>query len=48
MKEPGLASGLAVGVVILLAARSILHRFVKRVLTEEELHDALVFAAARS
>jgi uncharacterized membrane protein (DUF4010 family) len=46
VKEPALASGLAVGVVILLAARTILHRFVKRVLTERELHDALVFAAA--
>ncbi len=46
VKEPGLASGIAVGVVILLAARSRLHRFVKRVLTEQELHDALVFAAA--
>jgi uncharacterized membrane protein (DUF4010 family) len=46
VKEPALASGLGVGVVILLAARSVLHRFVKRVLTEQELHDALVFAAA--
>jgi len=46
VREPGLASGLAVGVVILLAARSRLHRFVRRVLTEQELHDALVFAAA--
>jgi uncharacterized membrane protein (DUF4010 family) len=46
VKQPALASGLGVGVVVLLAARSILHRFVKRVLTEQELHDALVFAAA--
>lgn len=46
VREPGLASGLAVGVVILLASRSSLHRFVRRVLTERELHDALVFAAA--
>src|SRR5262245_56034528 len=46
VKEPGLASGIAVGVVILLAARSRLHRFVKSILTEEELHDALIFAAA--
>ncbi len=46
VREPGLASGLAVGVVILLASRSGLHRFVRRVLTEQELHDALVFAAA--
>src|SRR5262245_20108788 len=46
VKEPALASGLGVGVVVLLASRSILHKFVKRVLTEQELHDALVFAAA--
>src|SRR5262245_41025217 len=46
VKEPALASGLGVGVVVLLASRSILHRFVKKVLTEQELHDALVFAAA--
>ena len=46
VKEPALASGLGVGVVVLLASRSMLHRFVKRVLTEQELHDALIFAAA--
>ena len=46
VREPALASGLGVGVVVLLASRSILHQFVKRVLTEQELHDALVFAAA--
>ena len=46
VREPGLASGLAVCVVALLASRSRLHRFVRRVLTEQELHDALVFAAA--
>ncbi len=46
VRQPSLASGLAVGVVVLLAARTRLHRFVRRVLTEQELHDALVFAAA--
>ena len=46
VREPALASGLGAGVALLLAARSRLHRFVKRVLTEDELHDALVFAAA--
>lgn len=46
VREPSLASGLAVFVVILLAARSRLHRFVRAVLTEQEMHDALVFAAA--
>jgi uncharacterized membrane protein (DUF4010 family) len=46
IREPMLASGLAVVVVILLASRTRLHRFVKRVLTEQELHDALLLAAA--
>ena len=36
---------LAVAVAILLASRTRLHRFVKRALTEQELHDALLFAA---
>jgi uncharacterized membrane protein (DUF4010 family) len=46
IREPALAAGLAVGVVLLLASRSGLHRFVRRVITEQELHDALIFAAA--
>ncbi len=46
MREPALASAVAVGVTILLAARTSLHRFVRTVLTEQELHDALVLAAA--
>jgi len=46
IREPMLASGLAVVVVILLASRTRLHRFVKRVLTEQELHDAMLLAAA--
>jgi uncharacterized membrane protein (DUF4010 family) len=45
IREPALASGLAVAVAILLASRDRLHRFVRRVLTEQELHDALLFAA---
>lgn len=44
--QPALAAGLAVVVAILLAAREPLHRFVRRVLTEQELHDALLFTAA--
>ena len=40
------ASGIAVVVTILLASRARLHRFVRAVLTEEELNDALIFAAA--
>ncbi|HWO02538.1 MAG TPA: DUF4010 domain-containing protein [Blastocatellia bacterium] len=46
MRQPSLAAGLSVVVVALLAARTRLHRFVQRVLTEQELHDALLFAAA--
>lgn len=46
MREPALASAVAVVVAILLAARTRLHRFVRSVLTERELHDALIFAAA--
>lgn len=40
------AAGLAVVVTILLAARDRLHRFVSSVLSQEELADALVLAAA--
>ncbi|MGH9366185.1 MAG: MgtC/SapB family protein, partial [Thermoanaerobaculia bacterium] len=46
VRQPALAAGLAVAVAVLLAARTRLHRFVRRVLTEQELHDGLLFAAA--
>lgn len=46
MREPLLASGLGVTVALLLAARSWMHHFVRQVLTETELKDALVLAAA--
>ena len=46
MPQPALAGGLAVTVAILLAARSPLHRFVRSVLTDDELKDALIFAGA--
>jgi uncharacterized membrane protein (DUF4010 family) len=46
MRQPALAGGLAVIVAVLLAARSPLHGFVRSVLTEEELKDALIFAGA--
>lgn len=46
IREPALAAGLGVAVAVLLASRTVLHRFVRRVLTEQELHDALLFAAA--
>lgn len=46
MQQPVLASGLGVAVAILLAVRTRLHRFVSSVLTEAELADALILAAA--
>jgi uncharacterized membrane protein (DUF4010 family) len=46
MTRPGLAAGVAVAVVIMLAARSPLHRFVGAVLSVDEVRDALIFAAA--
>ncbi len=46
MQQPAVAAGLAVTVAVLLAARSRLHRFVRSVLTEDELQDALIFAGA--
>ncbi len=46
MREPLLAAGLAAGVAILLAARSRMHHFARKVLTEREFNDALVLAAA--
>ena len=44
--EPALAAGLGVIVAGLLTARTAIHRFVRSVLTEEEVHDGLIFAAA--
>lgn len=44
--HPAFAAGLGVVVAILLAARSPLHRFVRSVLTGDELRDLLIFAAA--
>ena len=46
MQQPALAGGLAVTVAVLLAARTPLHSFVRTVLTEDELKDALIFAGA--
>ena len=45
-QQPALAGGLAVTVAVLLAARTRLHRFVRAVLTEDELNDILIFAGA--
>lgn len=46
MREVALAAGLGVAVAVLLAAKSRVHRFVNKILTEQELHDALLLAAA--
>jgi uncharacterized membrane protein (DUF4010 family) len=46
MRQPALAAGLAATVAIVFAARSPLHRFVRGVLTEDEVKDALIFAGA--
>lgn len=45
MRDMVLAAGLGVAVAILLAAKSRLHRFVRQVLSTQELHDALLLAA---
>ena len=44
--EIAIASGIAVVVTILLAARTPLHHFVRAVLSEQEVTDALIFVAA--
>ena len=46
MDNTPLAGGLAVALAILLAVKSQLHRFVSRILTEQEMRDALVLAGA--
>ncbi len=46
MHNAPLATGIGVVVAIALAARSQLHRFVVRVLSEQEVHDGLLLAAA--
>ena len=46
MRELVLAAGLGVAVALLLASKSRVHHFVRGVLTDQELHDALLRAAA--
>lgn len=46
MQNAPLATGIGVLVAIALAARTQLHRFVVRVLSEQEVHDGLLLAAA--
>lgn len=46
IQQPALAAGVAVALAALLAARTPLHHFVRSVLTEGEVRDALIFAGA--
>lgn len=46
MRNAALAAGVGAALAALLAARNRLHHFVRSVLTERELHDALLFFAA--
>ncbi len=46
VRRPELAAGIGVVVAILLAARAPLHTFVRAAMTEDELRDGLVLAAA--
>lgn len=46
MRNAALAAGVGAALAALLAARNRLHHFVRSVLTERELHDALLFSAA--
>lgn len=46
LQQPALAGAMAVVVAVLLAARSHLHRFSIEILTQQELQDALLLAAA--
>lgn len=44
--EPELAAALGVTVAVLLAARTPLHRFARSMLTDDEIRDLFIFAAA--
>ena len=46
IRQPEIAAGLAVMVTVLLAARTRVHQLIQDVLTEQELQDALLLAAA--
>ncbi len=45
-RDAALAAALAVIVAVLLVARTLLHRFVRDSLSEQEVHDGLIFATA--
>lgn len=46
MREPAWAAGLGVVSAILLNAKAVLHRFTRELLSERELHDALLLLAS--
>lgn len=46
MREPAFAAAVAVVTTVLLTAREDIHRFVRSSLTEKEIRDGLIFAAA--
>jgi len=46
MRDTALAAGLSAGLTLLLAIRKHIHHFIRGVLTDTELHDAVLFAAA--
>jgi len=45
-EEPALAAGVGVAVAVLLAVKEWIQRFVRDALTEQEIHDGLLLAAA--
>jgi uncharacterized membrane protein (DUF4010 family) len=46
MRDAAIAAGVGAALALLLAARERMHHFVRGVLSEQELHDALLLAAA--
>jgi uncharacterized membrane protein (DUF4010 family) len=46
LREPGLAAAVGVVVTIILASRTRVHNWIKHVLTDEEVRDGLILAAA--
>ncbi len=46
MRDSALAAGLGAGLTLLLTIRKHIHHFIRGVLTDIELHDAVLFAAA--
>lgn len=46
VRQTALAASVGVATTVLLAARELLHRWLRELLTEQEAHDALLFLAA--